>query len=120
MARENRAVAKDLRGEEKFRSSISRSYYAAYCAVTSVLADSITFGYGGNNPTHNELPNFIMSNLGGISMDERHKIRKAVAKLFKARTDADYVPTASVGQDEAFSAVRQMNIVFRILEIKDE
>ncbi|HIE27846.1 TPA: hypothetical protein EYP66_11220 [Candidatus Poribacteria bacterium] len=46
-----------LAGEGYWRSSVNRSYYAAYCAVTSVLvARSVRFARGWNNPTQFDYP----------------------------------------------------------------
>lgn len=87
----------DLLIAQRFRSSISRAYYVAYCAATGALAGRVTFGYGGNNPTHNEPPNLVLSNLSGVPAGDRHQIRKSVRLLQIARAEADYVPAVSVG-----------------------
>jgi len=105
---------------ERFRSSISRSYYTAYCAVTDALAGRVTFGYGGNNPTHGELPNLIGSNLSGVSVDARYKIRKSVRVLYAMRAEADYVPTVSLGALEARNALREADRVLRLLGVEHE
>ncbi len=120
MSRDSRAAARELLVAERFRSSISRSYYAAYCAVTGALAGRITFGHGGNNPTHTELLNLIVSNLSGVALDERHKIRKSVRLLQIVRAEADYVPTAAFGKSEAINALREAEKVLRLLEVEDE
>lgn len=120
MSLDSRAAAKELLVAERFRSSISRAYYAAYCAVTDALAGRITFGYGGNNPTHNELPNLIVSNLSGVSVGERHKVRKSVRVLQAMRAEADYVPAVSIGRQEARNALREADRVLRLLGVEDE
>lgn len=41
-----------------YRDSISRSYYAAYCAATSaVIGRNVTFAFGRQNPSHDHTTN---------------------------------------------------------------
>lgn len=120
MSRDNRAAARELLVAERFRSSISRSYYAAYCAVTDALVGRVTFGYGGNNPTHGELPNLIVSNLSGVSMDARYKIRKSMRVLLAMRAEADYVPSVSLSATETRNALREAGRVLRLLGVQGD
>ncbi len=56
----SRKAAQHLLEAECYRSSISRSYYAAYAAITSALIrQGITLGHGGNNPGHAGLPIYV-------------------------------------------------------------
>lgn len=119
MSLDNREAARQMLTGERFRSSISRLYYAVYCAVTGALAPGVTFGHGGNNPTHGELPNLIVSNLSGVSMDARYKIRKSVRVLLATRAEADYVPSVSLGRAEARNALREADRVL-LLGMQDE
>lgn len=51
-----------------YRDSISRSYYAAYCAATSaVIGGNVTFASGYKNPSHEQLPELIL-NVGRIPL----------------------------------------------------
>src|SRR5947208_3007548 len=73
---DNLRAAKMLAGEGRLRSSISRSYYAAYCAVSGVLVDrGITFPHGWNNPAHEQLPDLVSHNLP-LPPDARRRLRK--------------------------------------------
>ena len=119
MALENRATAKELLATERFRPCINRSYYAVYCAVTGLLAGSVTFGYGNNNPTHNALPQFILNHLGGYPIYARRKIVHSFRFLQRMRTEADYVPTATIGVSDALNAIQEMDLVCRLLEIEN-
>ncbi len=120
MALENRATAAELLAAERFRACANRAYYAVYCALTSLLAGSVTFGYGNNNPTHNELPQFILNNLGGFPVYVRQKIVHEFRFLLNARAEADYLPAALVNRQTALSAVQRMENVFDWLEIQDD
>ena len=88
--------------------------------MTSKLAGRITFDYGGNNLAHGDLPNLIFHNLNVASETARRDIRQAVAQLWKARVEADYVPTAYIDRDIALNALRDASRILRLLEIKDE
>lgn len=56
-------AAKLLFDQELFRDSISRSYYAAYCAATGdLVARRVSFARGWNNPSHEQLPDLILHN----------------------------------------------------------
>lgn len=45
-----------------YRDSISRSYYAAYCAATSaVIGRNVTFAFGRRNPSHDQLPDLLLN-----------------------------------------------------------
>ena len=120
MAEENRVSAQERFAGERFRNSVSRSYYAAYCAATHILAGSVTFGYGNNNPTHKELPSLVTNHLGGVAVYRRRKISSLLYALLTARNEADYLPNAAVGREEAFRALNQTRMVFRLLGWNDE
>lgn len=119
MSLENRQAAQQLILADCYRSSISRSYYSAYCAVTGELSGKFTFGYGGNNPTHTDLPNLILHNLYSLSQTERWEVRKAVGDLWKQRVEADYSPAAYVDRVMAVNAYRTVNRILLILRIKE-
>ena len=112
---DNREAAKDLLIDGRYRSSISRAYYAAYCAVSSVLEGVVDFTYGGNNPSHESLDNMIVNNLYDFSQRERFAIRKGVRKLRNMRVAADYVPTDPIVRETALEALRTMSSVLKIV-----
>lgn len=120
MSLDSRTAAKDLLVAQRFRSSISRAYYAAYCAITGALAAGVTFGYGGNNPAHGDLPNLIVSNLGGLPEAKRRAVRQSLLRLWKQRVDADYVPGAFIDRNMALNALRDANRILNELEINDD
>ncbi len=103
-----------------YRSSVSRAYYAAYCAVTSELAGKYTFPFGGNNPSHPDLPILILHNLPALPEYKRRQLKQAVSRLWKSRVEADYGPLVTIGEGVTINALRDMNRVLQILEIEDE
>jgi hypothetical protein len=62
--------------EGHWRSSVSRSYYAAYCAVTSELVGrGVSFPHGRKNPGHEQLPNLVLHNLT-LPMNVRRQLKR--------------------------------------------
>ncbi len=118
MAEDNRSAAKELLSSKRFRSSVNRAYYAVYCIVASVLEGCADFGYGGNNPTHEQLEPLILNNLRSLSKNDRYDLRKAVRRLRGARILADYVPAERVDETIALQAGRDVRQVFVILGVK--
>ena len=49
-------AAQNLLRENCLRSSISRSYYSAYAALSGKLEGKVVYREGRNNPTHADLP----------------------------------------------------------------
>ncbi len=120
MSLNSRKAAKEALVLNCLRSSISRSYFAAYCAVTSQLAGKFTFSHGSNNPAHSDLPNMILNNLSAVPENQRHEIRKALRRLWKSRIEADYVPNAFMDRHIAMNALRDASGVLLKLGIKDD
>jgi uncharacterized protein (UPF0332 family) len=120
MSLDNRRAAKELILTERYRSSISRACYAAYCAVTDALADQVDFTYGGNNPSHESFSNLIVNNLYGMSVNDKHRLRRAVERLRASRVEADYAPLAYIDRDIAVNSLRDATFVQELLGIRDE
>jgi hypothetical protein len=117
MSLDNRKAAQQLLLVGCHRSSISRSYFAAYCILTEVFSETVTFSHGGNNPSHQDLPQLILHNLHALPMHRRMELLAAFRRLWKARVDADYGPKALIGRFEALSAFREANRIFYVLGV---
>ncbi|HMV47892.1 MAG TPA: DUF4258 domain-containing protein [Blastocatellia bacterium] len=75
LSRESLQAARSLAREGFWRSSINRSYYAAYCAVTGELVKRcVSVVRGWNNPAHEQLPKGIIA----IYEQELKQMRQAV------------------------------------------
>jgi uncharacterized protein (UPF0332 family) len=92
LSRENLRAAKLLAEQGYLRSSISRAYYAAYCAVAGELAArGLSFPHGWKNPSHEQLPQTIAANLPLPLMVHR-RMNRSIRLLRGMREDADYRP----------------------------
>ncbi len=112
----SRKAAQKLLEAECYRSSISRSYYAAYSAITSALIrQGITLGHGGNNPGHAGLPIYVLNNLTLLPLVTRFEVNKALRRLYRARAEADYVAAAIVDRYAATKMLRDLNRILQLL-----
>ena len=117
----SRKAAQYLLEVECDRSSISRSYYAAYAAITSALVrQGITLGHDGNNPGHAGLPTLIVNNLTLLPLSVRFDLNKALRRLYAARIEADYDPVKSIDGTATLAAIRDVNRIFMFLAIEEE
>ena len=111
-------AAKALLDGGFYRDSVSRSYYAAYCAATSrVIHLAGQFAQGRRNPSHEQLPELI-ANVPGLTVLERRKIKGLLRDLRRAREDADYRPHAFVERVTAQDAVYSATALLKLLEIE--
>ncbi|MBI3921472.1 MAG: HEPN domain-containing protein [Armatimonadetes bacterium] len=119
LGRTSRQAAQVLLEGGFLRSSISRSYYAAYAAITGELTGRVTFPAGQQNPRHAQLVSHVRDHLVALTPSQRRRLSRAIRILWKARVDADYVPIASVDATMARDALREVCAVFRELGIED-
>lgn len=115
LSRDAIRAAKLLRNEGRWRSSVSRSYYAAYAAVTSRLSPA-DFSRGWKNPSHSSLPDRI-DGVSSLSQGSKHALKRTLRILRKLREDADYRPRAVIQEAEAVDALRNASQVLTILGI---
>ena len=106
LSKSSLSAAEVLLRTGQFRSSVSRSYYAAYCAATGEIVQStVTFPNGWNNPPHEKVPHYVQYNLA-ISQVRKNTIKSLVRILRQLREDADYRPYRQVSQETARDCVR--------------
>lgn len=118
ISRSSRKAAQHLLEIDCCRSSISRSYYAAYAALTSALiVQGITFGLGGNNPGHAGLPVYILNNLTALPLTRRFDLNKSVRRLYAARIQADYVAFSAGNRAAALNALRELSLILAALDL---
>ena len=110
LATENLRAARSLQGARP-RASVTRSYYAAYCAVTAelFLRGIVAFGRF-NNPPHHNVGSFVLRNVG-LRTSDATPIAALIASLRVLREDADYRQTALVETVDAANALRDAEIV---------
>jgi uncharacterized protein (UPF0332 family) len=120
MSRDSLQAAKSLLEEGYLRSSISRAYYAAYCAVTAdMITLGVSFPYGWNNPAHDQLPDLVLHNTPW-PRNRRYEINKALRRLRRAREDADYRPGSTIEHRDAVDVLRDASFVLRTMGVRDE
>jgi uncharacterized protein (UPF0332 family) len=114
----SRKAAQHLLDEECYRSSISRSYYAAYAAITGELVQlGIPFSQGRDGPSHAGLPAYILNNLNVLPQTVRFELNKAIRRLYASRVEADYVVAAISDKAVAVSSLRDLRHVLLLLDI---
>ncbi len=112
-------AAKALLEAGFYRDSISRSYYAAYCAATSrVVGIGNTFAHGRNNPSHEQLPDLVL-NAGRITIATRRRVKTRLYFLRHARENADYRPYAPINRAFALDCIYNAASVIELLGIRE-
>ena len=99
-------AAESLLQEGRYRSSVSRSYYAAYCAATGEIVKKLTtFAHGWKNPAHEKVPVYIQSNLT-LAQTKKDAVEKLLRTLRLFRENADYRPHEEVDEQIARDCIR--------------
>ena len=108
-AEQQRAAALLLSSRKKGcpRASGSRSDYAGYAHLAGKAPANMKFGYGGNNPSHDQVI-AILDQLPGVSKDG---VRLAVRRLRQSRILADYGVGQSVSYGDAKQRLRDCEFV---------
>ena len=120
LSRDSLRAAKLLARGGYYRSSVSRSYYAAYCATAGELTSRrVSFPHGWGNPAHEQPPGLVAHNLP-LSRGTRHRFARNLRLLRRAREDADYRPGTSVNQALVLECLRLAGWVLETLEIDDD
>ncbi|GMU24222.1 MAG: hypothetical protein AMXMBFR13_42980 [Phycisphaerae bacterium] len=103
--------------EESARSVVSRSYYAAFSAVTYALQGHVVYPQGRETPGHGKVPFLMQKHLKQHFADHRLRdLKAAVRRLYTARLDADYrsviSPGGLVGRDalRASKVLKEMGV----------
>lgn len=104
-------AAEVLLREGHYRSSVSRSYYTAYCTATGEIINKLTtFSHGWKNPKHEKVPTYIQNNLT-LSQAKKDTITALLITLRSFREDADYRPHEVVNEQILRDCVRDAGIV---------
>jgi uncharacterized protein (UPF0332 family) len=120
LSRDSLRAAKLLLAQDHLRSSISRSYYAAYCAIAGRLAARRTgFPHGWQNPSHEQLPDMVSHTLP-LSPTTRRGVVRRIRLLRRAREDADYRPGRTIERSLALDCIADATFVMREMGVTDE
>jgi uncharacterized protein (UPF0332 family) len=113
-------AAKRLVNQGHLRSSISRAYYAAYCAIAGeLITRGMSYPHGWNNPSHEQLPSLVAHNLP-LPRGTRRQMNRKIRLLRDAREDADYRPGVSVDRAVALECLQFASWVMKALGIVDD
>lgn len=106
MSEDSLRAAEALLRDGHYRSSVSRAYYAAYCAATHEIVQKLTtFSHGWKNPTHEKVPVYVQSNLT-LSQTKKDAVAALINGLRLLREDADYRPQESIDAQTAQECIR--------------
>ena len=111
-------AAQRLNGAGYYRSSVSRSYYAAFSAVTDVLLRSgAVFPAGYECPPHRDVPVLLERYMQQLGRRKLSEVKGAVRRLYSARLEADYRERARIDEAIARNALRDACRVLRELGV---
>jgi len=109
-------AAKLLASQGHLRSSVSRAYYAAYCAIAgAAAARGVSFPHGWNNPSHEQLTHIVAAHLLLPRWTRRRMISR-VRLLRRAREDADYRPNSSISPEVGRVCLQIASSILKTLE----
>lgn len=116
MAQDSFNAANELIQTERWRSVLSRAYFAAYARSVAALTDAGVRMPARGNPSHAGLPDLIRRHLGKLSPARRESTAHAVAALYRYRLTSDYAPTIECGADDCRIELGYLSRVFRQLK----
>jgi uncharacterized protein (UPF0332 family) len=120
LANDNKLAAFETFSKCRWRTCISRAYYAAYSAATEkLLLQGVTMPKTQPNPKHAKLPDLIGNNLVTLCHAVRWQLADAIARLYKLRLMADYMPRVLVEERDARIALGLMSQAFRCMRGKE-
>jgi hypothetical protein len=123
VASDSRKAANEL-VRTRFRSCLSRAYYAAYSKVTHLLFEQgVPMPVGREGPNHpghlltgqaasNGIRRMILERLTDLDPDKRRALSELIGELYTLRLYGDYRPSQEVGAADAREAVSMMTTVF--------
>lgn len=105
VSQSNLSSARRLYEARYWRSSVSRSYYALFAAVTSAVpARALPPRYTA--PRHRDLPGLIDRHLVRLAWHQREAMKAAWRRCYGSRLMADYNVGRDVDQPQAKQAIQ--------------
>jgi uncharacterized protein (UPF0332 family) len=105
-------AAKMLLTAKRFRSAVSRSYYAAFSMVNEVL-ECGGFMKGLRTPSHLAIPKLIEHTFATLSLARRRNLKTRFQRLYALRIGADYQRGVSVNRQTGLEAVRLAGTIMK-------
>ena len=110
-------AANVLFGAARWRSCISRYYYAAFSAVSDALNKNGYVRIGHETPRHREITRLIDQHLTSFYPKQRRSLKAAIRRMYDARIVADYRGGRTSDRDVAQNVRRDVLDVFRLLGV---
>ena len=114
---DNLAAGRELYRSGRYRSSVSRFYYAAFHVVTHALEGKFDTDSGQETPSHKGLPKAIRLQLTNFSEQQRADIVRIIRCLYDVRIDADY-RRRTTDKATAMNALRDALRLFEFLGVE--
>lgn len=117
LARDARKSANELMEYDRFRSCISRAYYAAYSKVSHELGVTagLTMPADREGPSHKGrrgIRPLIETSMPNMDASKRVKLSELMGRLYTLRIVADYKPSVEVEGRDAREAISLMKTIF--------
>jgi uncharacterized protein (UPF0332 family) len=119
MARDSLEAARVLLANKHWRSSVSRSYYSAFAAMTAAVESNASFPSGRDAPAHATMPALIRNYLSQLRIVERRRLMSDVRELYENRITADYRVSRTVNRETALRSVLLAERAIKALESND-
>jgi len=121
LAVDNFAAAGELYRSARYRSSVSRAYFASFAAVSEALvARGLTFADGREAPSHAALRGMVEDNLGSIAVRRRQRLKSLLNVCYEQRLQADYRPRKTIDRVQARNAVINASQILGLIGIEHE
>lgn len=117
IGRDNLHAGRELLGSGRWRSCVSRSYYAVFSAVVGKLEGLVRVPKPRFTPRHEELVHLILKRLTYLYPKERQRLANIVKQLRRVRIRADYDRKSGVGESDARQACRVAAVAFKIMKV---
>lgn len=101
---------------ERWRSSVSRGYYATFTLVVSELSGKANFPPHRETPSHDDLPEMLFDYLTRLSIQDRWLYRSLARRMYQHRVSADYRQSQTVDRAEALQVVNWAEAFAKAME----
>ena len=116
LSRDSFAAANVLMRSGHWRSSASRSYYAAFAAVVGALPEDVPKARDQRTPRHQDLPQMILTYLTDLPLRQRREVKASLEKLYRSRINADNYERLTTDRVTARQSVTQAGMVINRLK----
>lgn len=117
IGRDSLMSGRELLAAGRFRSSVSRSYYAGFSVVVGRILPHVKLPPRMMTPRHDELPSAVKKHLRKLYPKDQRMIARLLLQLYRARIASDYDASRNIEEGDALDAARMVSLVFRLLSV---